>query len=192
MSTYGDLAQKIHQTAVDKGFWEEERNLGEMLMLSISECSEALEEHRDGKPDVYYKHTDECNNTLSPKRETFIPKCIDCTLKPEGLAIELADCMIRCLDTLQHYDQNTGNLIEVVRETSSETLPENVGDCLRMICKHLANGTNRKGEVFLIPIAEALLLCEMMLTRLSHDPKELMLIKMAYNDTRPYKHGKKY
>lgn len=37
-----------HQTAVEKGFWQEERNFGEMLMLIVSELGEALEAHRKG------------------------------------------------------------------------------------------------------------------------------------------------
>ena len=71
------LAQRIHQTAVDHGWWEADRNVGEMLALMHSELSEALEEWRQGKPDVYFVEG-----------------------KPEGFAVELADCIIRILDTL--------------------------------------------------------------------------------------------
>jgi NTP pyrophosphatase (non-canonical NTP hydrolase) len=74
------LAQQIHDTADAHGFWPDEgRNFGEMLMLATSELAEALEEHRDGKPPVYHDTA---------------------TGKPEGTAVELADCVIRCLDTL--------------------------------------------------------------------------------------------
>ena len=74
------LAQRIHDNARAKGFWDsEQRNFGEMLMLATSELSEALEEHRDGNPNVYYDAL---------------------TGKPEGAAVELADCIIRVLDTM--------------------------------------------------------------------------------------------
>jgi hypothetical protein len=78
-----DLAAEIHQIAVDHGFWDEDRNVGEMLALMHSELSEALEEDRNSKPDVYFEDG-----------------------KPEGFAIELVDCMIRILDTLQARGHN--------------------------------------------------------------------------------------
>lgn len=41
-----ELVKQIHQTAKDKGFWDQERNVGEMLMLVVSELGEAIEAHR--------------------------------------------------------------------------------------------------------------------------------------------------
>ncbi len=40
------LAQQVHQNARDKGFFEKEKNIGEMLALIHSEVSEALEADR--------------------------------------------------------------------------------------------------------------------------------------------------
>lgn len=74
-----ELAKDIHRIAVDHGFWDADRNMGEMLMLATSELAEALEEHRTGKPAEYEGEHG----------------------KPEGVAVELADCIIRCLDTMQ-------------------------------------------------------------------------------------------
>lgn len=44
------LGMEIHETAVEKGFWENERNDGEMIALMHSELSEALEGLRHGNP----------------------------------------------------------------------------------------------------------------------------------------------
>lgn len=43
--------QEIHNNNVEKGFWEdkETKNVGEVLMLCVSELSEALEAHRKNK-----------------------------------------------------------------------------------------------------------------------------------------------
>ena len=76
------LAREIHDNAKAHGFWDEERNFGEMIALMHSELSEALEEHRKGKPPVYYVR---------------VP---DMPLKLEGTATELVDTIIRVLDTL--------------------------------------------------------------------------------------------
>lgn len=43
------LIEESHNTAKEKGFWDTERNVGEMLMLVVSELGEALEAHRHDK-----------------------------------------------------------------------------------------------------------------------------------------------
>lgn len=40
----------VHQTARDKGWWDQDRNEGEMIALMHSELSEALEGLRHGNP----------------------------------------------------------------------------------------------------------------------------------------------
>lgn len=103
---------------------QEVRNMGEMLMLMTSELAEALEEHRDGHDPVWYKAvipevpTDTDQSGWSAEAKEAYNKLRygaggDITkrdhealvnvgvLKPEGLAVELADCIIRCLDTMQ-------------------------------------------------------------------------------------------
>lgn len=47
--TINELIQVAHADAKAKGWWDEERNLGEALMLIVSECGEALEAHRNGR-----------------------------------------------------------------------------------------------------------------------------------------------
>jgi NTP pyrophosphatase (non-canonical NTP hydrolase) len=74
------LATVIHENARAKGFWDGERNFGEMMALIHSEVSEALEEHRSGTPALYH-------DTESGK--------------PEGVLSELADVLIRTLDTMR-------------------------------------------------------------------------------------------
>lgn len=70
-----ELAAKIHKNAVEHGWWEEERSFGDIISLCHSELSEALEEDRNGKPLEYYLEG-----------------------KPEGVAVEMIDCIIRILD----------------------------------------------------------------------------------------------
>jgi len=50
------MAKDIHELAVQKGWWDvdADKSLPEILMLCVSELSEALEEHRNGRPNLYY------------------------------------------------------------------------------------------------------------------------------------------
>lgn len=80
------LQKEIHENAVEHGWWEEERNFGELIALCHSELSEALEEVRKGKlyNETYYSEGG----------------------KPEGVPSELADVIIRILDMCEKYDIN--------------------------------------------------------------------------------------
>lgn len=44
-----DICTKAHEAAVSKGFYERERKLPELLMLIVSELSEAMEAERNGR-----------------------------------------------------------------------------------------------------------------------------------------------
>ena len=49
-SEFNAVAQEVSNIAIDKGWWEGERNEGELIALMHSELSEALEAIRNGNP----------------------------------------------------------------------------------------------------------------------------------------------
>lgn len=102
-----DLAEKVHATANAKGWWDNHiirasmcphivpRSIGDQFANFHSEISEAWEEYRNGHAmdEVYFK--DE---------------------KPEGVPIELADCIIRILDTCEEYRIDIEEAIKIKME----------------------------------------------------------------------------
>jgi len=114
-----EFAKEVHENAVNHGWWEQEHSLGEIIALCHSELSEALEEYRNNKPLMYY-HCDSHNTRL------MCPDKYDgCQYgenkgcmqrKPEGIAVELADCIIRILDSCGKENIDIESVIKIKHE----------------------------------------------------------------------------
>ena len=107
-----ELVQEAHENAVKHGFWEHKPEIGTSIALIHAELSEALEEERAGRPHVWH----ECkaphaggDDYVCGAKEANHGICLSSTGnclyrgKPEGLAIELADAVIRIADMCGAY-----------------------------------------------------------------------------------------
>lgn len=95
MKTIRNWSDEIHQNAVDHGWWENgSRNIPELLMLVVSEVSEALEAFRRDEMETYY----------TPEG------------KPEGFWTELSDAVIRIMDLAGAYNVDLEHIIALKHE----------------------------------------------------------------------------
>lgn len=200
------FAAEVHQNAVEHGWWDEERTFGEIVALCHSELSEALEEYRAKRPMVWRKCMT-CEGD-TPCMETGCGDWHDgvCELscispKPEGIAVELADCIIRILDWFGKEEMDTDALILEARTTIMCDVPcrvyaASLGDCiarwhlllsLAYSCWCRASGTHSAA------LRMALCICEIRVwaTENGVDMDEILNIKHEYNKGRPYRHGGK-
>jgi len=90
-----ELRDKIYKNAKDKGFWDQERNIGEALMLIVTELAEGLETHRamgTVKPvdNMIKKAMDEMHDEEFKEHFALMVK--------DSFQDEMADSIIRILD----------------------------------------------------------------------------------------------
>jgi NTP pyrophosphatase (non-canonical NTP hydrolase) len=171
---YKQLISECHQTAVEHGWWDEPRAEDELICLFHSEVSEAFEEYRAHKPLdlVYYK---------------------DDNPKPEGIPVELADLLVRIFDLLGDiYKDNPGLLYSFVeRPLIKKTILAPIPPTFSALCKELHKKISNLAvfnAYFLMMIVKVVDgYCMVNGIKL----EEALRLKMDYNKTRPYRHGKK-
>ena len=169
------LQKDIHENAVAHGWWETERSIGDICALIHSELSEALEEYRNGR-DLYYTGEDG---------------------KPEGIAIEFADTVIRILDYFEknglHYIEPpevlTGTRLEdsvnTIREASFGSFISELHMWVSLAHELSDFGYAEKYLSYVISLVYTWSVWE------DADIFEMIRIKHEYNKKRPYKHGGK-
>ena len=94
---FNKFADEVHSNNVAKGFYEEKKEVGTMLMLIVSEIAEAMEADRKDKRAVEVSNFD-----FSEKSDIeLFERNIKNTFEDE-----IADTFIRLLDLVGHMDIN--------------------------------------------------------------------------------------
>ena len=106
MTTLNDYRDRCHALARSKGWYdgEGERNIGEQLMLVVTEVAEAMEDLRTGSMSLSY----------------------DASGKPVGFPIEIADVMIRLFDLAGYLQIDIDDAVDA-KIAYNETRPHRHG-----------------------------------------------------------------
>lgn len=204
MMEINQLAEAFHQNAVDHGFWDEPVPAEQAIALIHAEWSEALEEHRAGRPLVYCTNPD-CG--ILAKRETSEEVCCrvcgfrDGKAKPEGVAMELIDGCIRILDYIGSIPEAYRRefikeqclmewCMELFDDACHWALPTLIAKLHAQTSLAYTNFVGNYPAIMHLLIAAVMALAWIKARGL--DPETLMMAKHNYNKTRPRKHGKAY
>lgn len=167
---YNELAKEIHENAVQHGWWQNLPDYRTMECLLHSEISEAFEEYRAGRPDVW---------------------CAD-DGKPEGIAVELVDCAIRLLDYVGRCRVDIQSEYDAFVATKGSAYPCDIvtlchmlHGCVTGICVSCELDINIKAVVIMLYMIRDY--CD----QHNIDFEDVLRLKHEYNKTRPYRHGGK-
>jgi NTP pyrophosphatase (non-canonical NTP hydrolase) len=92
-----EISKYIFEMNKEKGFWDRERNIGEMLMLTVSELGEAMESHRKGK--ICFLTKEEINS-MENMNDSDFKEMFERNVK-DTFQDEIADTIIRILDMVE-------------------------------------------------------------------------------------------
>lgn len=180
-----ELAKRIHQNAINKGFWDRDLSIEHCLMLVITELSEAVEADRKGKRsnvEQYVKSTAKSrirtDNPMYFNRISFENNIKD------TVEDELADAVIRLCDVSCHIGIDLASLGPGITPLAAKsTFTEDMYYLIKRmyICGH------DKDKVK-VTIENIIDLCDRMRIDLNWHIEQ----KMLYNETREKMHGKAY
>lgn len=201
--TINELIETAHADAKAKGWWDEPRNTGELLMLIVSECGKALEAHRKGKRCKGINSIQWPQDITSSSKELdgseFCYKDLFEVHVKDTFEDELADIVIRIADLcgwlkLSDVRWNDHERFKVrddgIYFNTGQALFGIVCDLTSMPSQVDRARTDGNSEPMKKLVDRALQAAWNMAG--STDLWRHVELKLAYNRTRPHKHGKAY
>ena len=191
-----EFAKEIHANACAHGFWDKPDTFDKICADIISELSEALREYEAGRPMEWY-HCDMefVGNGMCEGSKCDFQKgepCIAKGCKPEGIAVEMADCAIWILDYLGYKGYSIDEEPRI-RPEDYKALPY----AFMKVCMHIVDAHEHEDigmdEVYEVwALERALRVILHWFTANDLDFEAIARRKHEYNKLRPYKHGKAF
>jgi hypothetical protein len=178
--TIDDMIRESHTMAVTKGWWPDgaNRSVAEQVNNFHAEISEAWEEYRHGRIRTWWRDPYNGEDSFSLIVGT----------KPEGFWVEISDLCIRIADTMGAYDWHERPWF--LEAESSLTLPRMIGELHRSTDRLTIGcwGDNWSGDSR-NTASSILHYCIENAKVKGIDLWSTINLKMAYNATRPERHG---
>lgn len=187
------LAKEVHAVSVKHGWWEgaENNDIDTKVALIHAEWSEALEEYRAGRPMVWHR----CDEAEKDEEPVCVENACDawangdCDIcsrdnKPEGIAVELVDGVIRILDLMVAEDMYFAQAGYIC--SGKRTLPQLVK--ILHYATAMSDPEDDDAANWLSGCIEAV---REWLEEQGVDMDEVLRLKHEYNKTRSYRHGGK-
>lgn len=170
----GEWINAAHDNAVSHGWWDMEESKQQHIVMIVSEWIEALQAWRNEEGILYYKSD-----------------------KPEGIAVELIDGVIRCMDMMgsemfggEVFEDEQEKSIAATVETYDAYVNKNapsVLDCDFPKFIHMLISQTMHDMLY----SAVCLALWYLNSRIGVDPERVLTAKHEYNKGRPYRHGNK-
>ena len=186
------LAMEVHANAVRHGWWESNPSDEHCFALVVCELAEAIEADRKGNyadkacfEIMMREWEEEAERESDPQQYQYeLKSTFELEIK-DTTADELADTVIRLLDMAgaHGYDLlRCGAIVGCIH--NSRAFTENVWEIVQVLTDRRMSVKER--------IVSGIVAVEILATAYNIDLWWHVLVKMRYNHSRPYKHGKKY
>jgi len=186
-------SEKLHQTAVEKGWWEKHSSpmdgAVEKAVLIVTELAEAVEAYRENRIAI---------------------EVSDMTGKPDGFAVEIADAVIRALDLAGAFTRceltslkpreavnefcGLGDEVDALEwptclDYNDRRADHDVLWLVRAASRCALAEIETPVEVMTHVIGGTIFWCELIATRVGFDLEEAVRVKAEFNKTRGHRHG---
>lgn len=189
----------IHENAVKHGFWADGKmdSIDHVTNLIVSEWSEAVQEDRKQLPYHYFLIGPACDEQGCPDEPDGPMICTEgaCILgkKPEGVAVEIIDGIIRILDWMEANGYRAADLHYEEPEEENVKKEYTLDALISVLNYYTASaGVQEQIEDQSACLFGALNEAATWLALQGLDVEALIREKMSYNAGRPYLHGKAY
>lgn len=190
------LRDKIGNINKNNGWHEVKHEKYKYMLLIASEILEAFEDYRDGKniDEVWYEYVDDAGEKSISRSKFYSMKEGKKLGKPCGIPSEIADIVIRCLDTAFIFGFSIDGFKYEVEEPKKE-FESYLFDMLSLsteIYKTFDTFSSSDEIYHMIDSLNMIMLkCLEISSVYELDLEKIINEKLEYNKTRGYKHGGK-
>ena len=175
---------------------DQNKNIGELLMLIVSELGEALEAHRcnrSANPQMY--EIEEYANHIGNSRDDFTEDGFKLEIK-DTFEDEIADVFIRLFDLCGYLKIDTQGEWFFYGYEAITDISENVPSELLNVTEHIIDIKKESDDLtssaFVCNIGFCFAQLNCFCNKFNIPIEKYIKVKMAYNRIRPHRHGKEY